>query len=150
VDGSGSATWPKKAISSKVSTVGPDPHRNVSNPCVYGPDLPARSRTSTGANRTPEADPGPLCVGSRPLTTGSRDYETKNTQALIKARWGSEANTCPDHTTYAPAPCSGGAPMLPRGTLPVTYVPPLSYKREDTRRYKADSLPRSHRPNLDS
>jgi hypothetical protein len=44
----------------------------------------------------------------------------KNTQALIKARRGSEADTCPDHTVYASAPRSGGAPMLPRGLLPVT------------------------------
>jgi hypothetical protein len=45
--------------------------------------------------------PGPLCVGSGPLTTGSQDSETKNTQALIKARRESGAATCPDHTTYA-------------------------------------------------
>jgi hypothetical protein len=39
---------------------------------------------------------------------------------------------------FAPGPiCRGSAPL---------YVPPLSYKREDTRRYKAASL----RSNLDS
>jgi hypothetical protein len=62
----------------------------------------------------------PLRVGSGPLTAGSRDSETKNTQALIKARRGSGADTCPDHTVYASAPRSGGDPMLPRGLLPVT------------------------------
>jgi hypothetical protein len=63
---------------------------------------------------------GPLCVGSGPLTAGSRDPGTKNTQALIKARLGSGADTCPDHTVYASAPRSAGAPMLPRGMVHVT------------------------------
>jgi hypothetical protein len=31
---------------------------------------------------------GPLCVGSGPLTAGSWDSGTENTQALIKAKWG--------------------------------------------------------------
>jgi hypothetical protein len=73
-----------------------------------------------GANRTPRMGSGPLCVGSGPLTSGSRDFRTKNNQALIEARRGSEADTCPDHTVYASAPRSGGATMLPRGLLPVT------------------------------
>jgi hypothetical protein len=51
---------------------------------------------------------------------GSRDSATKNTQALIKARRGSGADTCPDHTVYASAPRSGRDPMLPRGLLPMT------------------------------
>jgi hypothetical protein len=72
------------------------------------------------ANRTPRMGSGPLCVGSRPLTAGSRDSGAKNTQALIKARRGSRADTCPDHTEYASAPRSGGDPMLPRGLLHVT------------------------------
>jgi hypothetical protein len=44
-----------------------------------------RSKISTGANRTPRTGPGPPCVGSEPLTVGSQDSGTKNTQALIKA-----------------------------------------------------------------
>jgi hypothetical protein len=63
---------------------------------------------------------GPLCVGSGPLTAGSQVFGTKNTQALIKARRGSGADTCLDHTVYASAPRLGGAPMLPRGLLLVT------------------------------
>jgi hypothetical protein len=59
-------------------------------------------------------------VGSGPLTAGSQDSGTKNNQALIKARRGSGADTCPDHAMYASAPRSGGAPMLPRGTVHVT------------------------------
>jgi hypothetical protein len=58
--------------------------------------------------------------GSGLLTVGSRDSKAKNTQALIKARQGSGADTCPDHTVSTPTPCSGGDPMLPRGLLPVT------------------------------
>jgi hypothetical protein len=58
--------------------------------------------------------------GSGPLTARSRDSGTKNIQALIKARRGSGADTCPDHTVYASAPRSGGDPMLPRGLLPMT------------------------------
>jgi hypothetical protein len=57
--------------------------------------------------------------GSELLTVGSQDSKAKNTQALIKARWGSGADTCPDHTASAPTPRSGGDPMLPRGLLPV-------------------------------
>jgi hypothetical protein len=84
--------------------VGPDPHGKVSDPCICGPDLRVRSRTSTGANRTPRMGSGPLCVGSGPLTAGSRDSGAKNTQTLIKARRGSGADTCPDLTVYASAP----------------------------------------------
>jgi hypothetical protein len=120
VDGSRAAMWPEKMIHSKVSTVGPDPHGKVSDPCIYGPDLRAESRTFAGTNRTPGTGPRPLCVGSGPLTAGSRDSGTKNTKALIKARRGSGADTCPDHTMYASAPRPGGDPMLPRGLLPVT------------------------------
>jgi hypothetical protein len=109
VDGSGAATWPEKTIYSKISTVGPDPHGKVSDPCIYGPDLRARSRTSTGTNRTPGTGPGPLYVGSGPLTAGSRDSKTKNTQALIKARRGSGVRLCsplrrsPDAATWPTA-----------------------------------------------
>jgi hypothetical protein len=58
--------------------------------------------------------------GSRLLTVGSRDSKAKNTQALIKVRRGSGADTCLDHTASTPTPRSGGDPMLPRGLLPVT------------------------------
>jgi hypothetical protein len=120
VDSSGAATWPEKMIYSKVSIVGLDPHEKVSDPCIYRPDLRVRSKTSTSANQTPRMGSGPLYVGSKPLTAGSRESGTKNTQALIKARRGSGADTCPNHTMYASAPRSGGAPMLPRGTIHVT------------------------------
>jgi hypothetical protein len=63
---------------------------------------------------------GPLCVGSGPLTAGSRDSGTENTQSLIKARRGSGADTCPDLTVFAYAPRSGEAPMLQRTMVPVT------------------------------
>jgi hypothetical protein len=62
--------------------------------------------------------PGPPCAGSRPLTTGSRGSGTKSTRTLVKARRGSGADTCPDHTAYASAPRSGGDLILPRGQLP--------------------------------
>jgi hypothetical protein len=120
VDGSGAATWPEKMIYSKVSTVSPDPHGKVSDPYIHRPGLRVMSRTPTGANRTPRMGSGPLCVGSELLTIGSRDSETENTEALIKARRGSGADTCPDLIVYASAPRPGGDPMLPRGLLHVT------------------------------
>jgi hypothetical protein len=120
VDSSRAATWPKKTISSKVSTVGPDPHGKVSDPCIYGLDLGAGSRTSVGTDRTPGMGLEPLCVGSGPLLVGSRDSGTKSTRTLLKGRRGFGADTCPNHTVYASAPRSGGDPMLPRGPLPVT------------------------------
>jgi hypothetical protein len=58
--------------------------------------------------------------GSGLLTVGSRDSKAKNTQALIKARRRSGVDMCPDHTTSALTPRSGGDPMLPCGLLPVT------------------------------
>jgi hypothetical protein len=76
-------------IFSNVSTVSQDPHGKVPDPCIYRPSLQVRSRTSTATNRTPRMGFGPLCVGSGPLTAGSRDSRTENTQALIKARRGS-------------------------------------------------------------
>jgi hypothetical protein len=99
---------------------GTGPHGKVSDPCIYGPDLEAGSRTSVGTDWTPGTGPGPLCVGSEPLSVGSQDSGTKSTRTLVKARRGSGADTCPDHTVYASAPRSGGDPMLPRGPLPVT------------------------------
>jgi hypothetical protein len=86
----------KRAAHSGASPADPDPHAEVSDPCIYRPGLRVRSRTSTGANRTPRMGSGPLCVGSGPLTAGSWDSGTENTQALIKARRGSGADTCPD------------------------------------------------------
>jgi hypothetical protein len=73
-----------------------------------------------GANRTPRMGSKPLCVGSGPLTAGSRDSRTENTQALIKARRGFGADTCLDLIVYASALRPGGDPMLPRGLLHVT------------------------------
>jgi hypothetical protein len=95
--------------------VGPDPHGKVLDPYICGLNLRAGSRTSAGIDQTPEMGPRPLCVGSGPPSAGSRDSGTKNTHALIKARRGSGADTCPDHTMYTSAPRSGGDPMLPRG-----------------------------------
>jgi hypothetical protein len=84
--GSRAATWLEKTISSKISAVGPDPYGEVPDPCIYGPDLRVRSKTSTGTNQTPWMGPGPLYVDSGPLTTGSRDSGTKNTRTLLKTR----------------------------------------------------------------
>jgi hypothetical protein len=60
----------------------------VSDPCIYRPGLRVRSRTSTGTNRTPRMGSGPLCVGSEPLTAGSRGSGIENTHALIKGQTG--------------------------------------------------------------
>jgi hypothetical protein len=58
--------------------------------------------------------------GSGPLSVGPRDAKEKNTQALVKARQGSGADTCPNQAADAPTPRSGGGPMLPRDISPVT------------------------------
>jgi hypothetical protein len=63
---------------------------------------------------------GPLYVGSGPLTVGSQDSGTENTQTLIKAKRGSEADTCLDLIVYACAPRPSGDPMLLCGLLHVT------------------------------
>jgi hypothetical protein len=120
VGGSGAATGPQKMIYPKGSTVSPDPHGKVPDPCIYSPGLRVRSRTPAGANRTPRMGSGPLYVGSGPLTAGSQDSGTENTQALIKARRGSRADTCLDLIVYASAPHPGEDPMLPRSLLHVT------------------------------
>jgi hypothetical protein len=120
VDGSRAATWPGETTPSKVSTVGPDPHGKVSDPSISGPDLREGSRISAGTDRTPGTGPGPLCVGSGPPSAGSRDSGAENTQALIKAKRGSGADTCRGHTMYTSAPRSGEGPMLPRGISPMT------------------------------
>jgi hypothetical protein len=90
VDGSGIATWPGKT----------DPHGKVSDPCIRVPDHRAGSRTLADTDRTPRTGPGPLCVRSGPPSAGSRDPGTKNTQALIKARWG------PKPTRVQTIPCT--------------------------------------------
>jgi hypothetical protein len=77
----------------------------VQNLHKYKPDPWDRSRTPQ--------------EGSGPVSVGSRDAKEKNTQALIKARRGSGADTCPDHVASAPTPRSSGDPMLPCGLLPV-------------------------------
>jgi hypothetical protein len=84
----------------------PGPPGKVQNLHRYKPD-------PWDGSRTPQK-------GSGLLTVGSRDSKAKNTQTLIKARRGSDADTCPDHTVSAPTPHSGEDPMLPRGLLPVT------------------------------
>jgi hypothetical protein len=119
-DGSGAATWLEKMIYSKVSTVGPDPHGKVPDTCIYRPGLQVRFRTPTGTNQTPRMGSVPLYVGSGPLTAGSRDSGIESTQALIKARRGSGADTCSDLNVYASAPRPGGALMLPHGMVHVT------------------------------
>ena len=68
----------------------------------------------------PRMGSGPLYVGSGTLTAGSQDSGTENTHALIKARRGSGADTCPDLIVYTSAPRPGGDPMVPRGLLRVT------------------------------
>jgi hypothetical protein len=97
-----------------------DPYGKVPDPCVYGPDPWVRSRIATSVPGPLGRAPGPPWAGSGPLAARSRGSGAKDTQALIKVRRGSGADTCPDHAAYASAPRSGGDPMLPRGLLPVT------------------------------
>jgi hypothetical protein len=94
VEGSGVAPWPEKTIYSKMSTVGPNPHGKVPDPCTCRPDHRERTRTPTDATWTPGMGPGPLCVGSGSPTAGSRDSMIENTQALLKVRQGSSVDTC--------------------------------------------------------
>jgi hypothetical protein len=78
MDGSGAATWPEKVIHSKVSTMGPDPHGTVPDPCIYGPDLRAESRTSTEGDAVPPGRVSDLSVGVQASLSGvpgSRDKE---------------------------------------------------------------------------
>jgi hypothetical protein len=72
VDGFRAATWPEKTIYSRISTVGPDPHRKVSNPHTYGPDLRVRSRTSTGMPGPLERVPDPPVQGPGHSQQGPR------------------------------------------------------------------------------
>jgi hypothetical protein len=120
VDGSRAAAWPGKTIYSKVATVGLDPHRKGPDPWMHRPDFLAGFKTSTSANQTPRMGPEPLRRGSGPLSVEPRDAKEKNTQALVKARQGSGADTCSDQVADAPTPRSGGGPMLPRDISPAT------------------------------
>jgi hypothetical protein len=61
VGNSRAATWPDKTIYSRISIEGPDPHGKVPDPCAYGPDLRAGSRTSTGVLGPLGWVPDPLC-----------------------------------------------------------------------------------------
>jgi hypothetical protein len=61
-------------------------------------NLHERGRTPGTSPRTPT-----LWAGSGPLTARSQDSQAKDTQALIKVRRGSGADTCLDHTAYASA-----------------------------------------------
>jgi hypothetical protein len=79
--GFGAATCPEKVIYSKASTVSPDPHGKVLDPCIYGPGLQVWSRTSMCANRTPR-------MGSEPPTVGSQGSRTERTRALIRTQVG--------------------------------------------------------------
>jgi hypothetical protein len=54
-------------------------------------------RTSGQGPEPPRACPGPLCR-VRATHSKVRDSGAKNTQALTKARQGSGADTCLDHT----------------------------------------------------
>jgi hypothetical protein len=119
VGDSGAATWPKEMIYSKVATVGSNPHGKVLDPWMHSPDLRARFKTSAGTNQTPGTGPGPLRRGPG-YSSGVPGFQGKEYPGFNQGQAGSGADTCPDHTTSAPTPCSGGDPMLPRGLLPVT------------------------------
>jgi hypothetical protein len=114
----GNFQWPKKTISSKVSTVGPDPHEKVSDPCIYGPDLRVYKPDPRHESQTS------VC-GVRATHSRVPGFLDKEYQALIKARLGFGAGTCPDHTACAFAPRSGGDPIVtepPKSLGPPTVV----------------------------
>jgi hypothetical protein len=104
VDGSRAATWPEKTISSKVSTVGPDPHGKVPNPRV-------RSRTSTGASRTPLC--GVQATHSRVpgfwdkeypgLNQGQAGVWSRHVSGPYRVRFCSPLRRRPDATTWPTA-----------------------------------------------
>jgi hypothetical protein len=78
-----------------------------------------KCRTPAYAYRTTGQGPGPPRIQTGPPSAGSRDPGTKNTQALIKARWG------PEPTRVRTIPCTlllptqavigRGVPDLPSG-----------------------------------
>jgi hypothetical protein len=102
--GDGGSTPPRESVGPLDAQ--PSPPDEVQDLHKFKPD-------PWNGSRTPQEESGLL-------TVGSQDPKAKSTQALIKARRGSGADTCPDHTASAPTPRSGGDPMLPRGLLPVT------------------------------
>jgi hypothetical protein len=53
VVGSRDATWPEEVMHSRTSSVGPDFHGRVPDPCTYNPDL----RVRPGAPRASEPNP---------------------------------------------------------------------------------------------
>jgi hypothetical protein len=100
---------------------GSGPTRENAGPLDTQPEPSGRVQDlPESTDRTPETGPGPPYVGPRSLTTRSRDSRRRSTQTLLKAKWGSGANTCLDRIEYVPAPRSGGDPMLPRGQPHVT------------------------------
>jgi hypothetical protein len=110
--GSRAATWPEKVIHSKVVVVNPDPHGKVLEPRIYSPDLQDWSRTPTCTDRTPP-------YGVRTAHSRVLRFQDKTHPGLR-----SGADTCPDlvwwdpdQSAYTPAPCLGGDPLLPCGTL---------------------------------
>jgi hypothetical protein len=88
--GSGATTCPEKVIYSKASTVSPDPHGRVSDPCIYGPRLQVWPRASTCANQTPRmgSRPPPPGMGSRAPTVGSQGSRIEHARALIRNQAG--------------------------------------------------------------
>jgi hypothetical protein len=72
--------------------VSPDPHGKVPDPCIYRLGLRVRSRTPTGADRTPRMGSRPLCVGvqathSRVPGFWDREYPgLDQSQARVRSR----------------------------------------------------------------
>jgi hypothetical protein len=120
VGGSKAATWAEKMIYSKISTMSPDPHGKVPDPSIYKSRTPGMVQDLHVGKLDLSDGIRTLYMGSGPLTAGSWDSGTENTQVLIKDRRGSGADTCSDFIVYASAPRPGGDPMLPRGLLHVT------------------------------
>jgi hypothetical protein len=117
VDGSWVATWPEKTIYSRISTVGSDPHGKVSDPCIYGPDLRAGSRTSAGTDRTPGQVPD-LSVGVRAtlsrvprfwgkeypdLNQGQAGVQSRHVSGPYRVRSCSPLRRRPDAATWSTA-----------------------------------------------
>jgi hypothetical protein len=93
------ATRPGKTIYSKVSTVGPDPHREVPDPCTYRPDLRVRSRTSMGVPGPWDGPRTPLC---RVRATHCKVPGRNMHEPWTKPRRGSGDDTCPDPVWCGP------------------------------------------------
>jgi hypothetical protein len=109
----------KDDVTQDISSGSGLPWESVGPLCVRtGP--PAKVQNRHKHAWTPGRAPGPPWAGSEPLAARSQGSGAKGTQALVKVRQGSGADTCPDHTAYASVPHSGGDPILPRGLLPLT------------------------------